>query len=95
MNIQAGKLEQHLPGRGERERETYECMAAPFWNQFICSGPWRLHNMQHKHRSGVKEQARPMEGEQDHNKTLKAPQPISRKVKKNGLHMITHLNEEQ
>lgn len=51
--------------------------------------------MQHKHKSGVKEQARPMEGEQDHNKTLKAPQPISRKVKKNGLHMITHLNEEQ
>lgn len=51
--------------------------------------------MEHECRSGVKEQPRPIEAEQDHDRTLKALHPVSRKVKKNGLHMITHLNQEQ
>lgn len=46
---------------------------------------------QHKPKNGAREQARAVEGSQEYQKNLKAPQTISRKVQKNRLHMITRL----
>lgn len=36
----------------------------------------------------------PVERDQDHQKTLKDPQPISKKVQNNGLHLLNYLHEE-
>lgn len=56
------------------KRETCRGRTAPFWGQFCCSGPWRPHSTkQGRHGNGVKEQASPVEGDQDHQKTLKTP----------------------
>lgn len=58
---QAGKLEKDVTGEGRM------CRAAPFWGQFSCSGPWRPYNTKEcRHGNEVKEQANPVEGDQDH-----------------------------
>lgn len=78
MTIQTGQLEKNVPGKGGM------CTgrAAPFWGPSSCSGPWRPHNTkQCRHGHRVKEQVSPAEGDQDYQKTLKAP-PISIKVQK-------------
>lgn len=73
---QVGKLEKDVTGEGRM------CRAAPFWGQFSCSGPWRPYNTKEcRHGNEVKEQASPVEGDQDHWKTLKTP-PITIKVQK-------------
>lgn len=36
----------------------------------------------------------PVERDQNHQKTLKDPQPISKKVQNNGLHLLNYLHEE-
>lgn len=77
------KLDLDVPGKMGQ----YKGREAPFWSQFSSSG-------QCKSRSGVKEWARQIERDGDHQKTLKGPSPFPERSRTKCRHKLIDMKVE-